>query len=461
MMRRGAVMAGLSAPRIPPVSFGFFYVELVAVCTFATMVYVLEYAPLFSALIFATALFGLFHPARLLEGFIFFMALSHRDFSYTALTIHGANIYITEWVLLILLIAAIPQMPRLARERQPAVAAVMLYIAVGLVMFFLSFRAWPLYYALRDFALVYYSLFAVAAFAHVKGSGGAWRMGMALLLGTLPNLAAEIGNYLYGTFPLTMDLKNYSMRNSFYYAAAVGFALGYINDEEDKWRRPAVVYVVAVSLIMLLYSYSKTPMIVLLFLGGSYLIRRWKVIAWKEAVVLGALFLVPLLLTPAAKTFHFSSLFLPSTYFHDSRTLVHISAVRDFTEYPYGIGFGPSIFGSNAYGMFKDPQEIAGLHNSYLAIIRRMGIAGIAAFALVVGTALFAARRGLRAATPWRDRAAVIGMLGAWGSSAIFAFAHVALEGPFFGSIFWLLLGTVVCAAGCDSVPGELEAESG
>lgn len=458
MMRRGAVMAGLSAPRIPPVSFGFFYVELVAVCAFAAMIYVLEYAPLFSALIFAATLFGLFHPARLLEGFVFLMALGHRDFSYTALTIHGANIYITEWVLLILLVAAMPRIPRLVHDRQPVAGAIMLYIAVGLVLFFLSFRAWPLYYALRDFALVYYSLFAMAALAHVRGSGGAWRVGMALLLGTLPNLAAEIGNYLYGTFPLTMDMKNYSMRNSFYYAAAIGFALGYISDEKEKWRRSAVVYVVAVSLIMLLYSYSKTPMIVLLFLGGSYLIRRWKALAWKEAVVLGALFLVPLLLTPAAKTFPFSALFFPSTYFHDGRTLVHISAVRDFTEYPYGIGFGPSIFGPNAYGMFKNPQEIMGLHNSYLAIIRRMGIVGMAAFALIVGTTLFAARQALRPATPWRDRATVIGMLGAWGSSAIFAFAHVALEGPFFGSIFWLLLGSVVCAAGRDSVPGEVEA---
>lgn len=447
MMRRGAVMAGLSAPRIPPVSFGFFYVELVAVCVFAAMIYVLEYAPLFSALIFAAALFGLFHPARLLEGFVFLMALGHRDFSYTALTIHGANIYITEWVLLVLLLAATPKVLSVFRRHPMPATVLAIYFMVGLVLFLMSFRAWPLYYALRDFTLVYYSLFAIAALAHVQGMNGVRRIGMALVLGTIPNLAAEGLNYLYGTLPLTMDQKNYSMRSSFYYAASIGFVLGFIIDEEGKWKKPLVTYVMAAALVILLYSYSKTPMLTLVLLGVAYCLRRWKGMGWKEVAAMGALVVITLIFTPFAKTFHFISLFRSATYLHDSRTLLHILAVRDFVEYPYGIGFGSSIFGNNAHMVIDNPEEIGSLHNSYLVVLRRIGIEGGMVFFLTLALALYGAARVFRIDAAPRNKMTVVGMLGAWGATAVFASAHVALEGPFFGAVFWILLGCLFVAS--------------
>ena len=431
-------------------SFGFFYFQLVAVCAIAFMFYFLEYAHLFNAFIFAAALFGFVFPARLMEGFVFLMALNHREFAYTTLTVHGANLYITEWVLLILLLAAVPKVQSIFRRHMLPAAMLVFYFMVGFVLFLVSFRAWPLYYALRDFTMVYYALFAIATLAHVQGMDGVRRIGMALVLGTLPNLAAEWLNYLYGTLPMTMDQKNYSMRNSFYYAASIGFVLGFITDEEGKWRKPLVAYVMITSLIILLYSYSKTPMLTLLLLGVMYCLRRWKVMRWKEAAAMGALVIITLIFTPSAKTFHFTSIFRPATYFHDSRTLLHILAIRDFVEYPYGIGFGASVFGDNAHMVINNPEEIGSLHNSYLVLLRRMGIEGAIVFFSTLMLALYGAVRAFQVKSGLRNKMTVVAMLGAWGATAVFASAHVALEGPFFGAVFWILLGCLFAASGED-----------
>ena len=186
-------------------SFEFFYFQLFLVCIVGFLFYFLEYAQLMNAFIFAAALFGLVYPGRVMEGFVLLMALNHRDFAYTTLMIHGANIYITEWVLLILLAAAAPKAVFVIRRYRIPAFALLTYFLVGFVLFLMSFRAWPLYYALRDFSLVYYSFFAVVALAHVQGVAGARRIGIALVLGTVPNLVAEGLNYLYGTLPLTIE----------------------------------------------------------------------------------------------------------------------------------------------------------------------------------------------------------------------------------------------------------------
>lgn len=428
-------------------SFGFFYLQLVVVCVVAFMFYFLEYTPLFSSLIFAAALFGFAFPAQLIEGFIFLMALNHRDFAYTALTVHGGNVFITEWVLLILLLAATPKLRSIFRRYPVPAVALILYFMLGLGLFLVSFRAWPLYYALRDFSLVYYSLFALAVLAHVQGIDGIRRIGGALVLGTVPNLIAETLNYLYGTLPLTMNQKNYSMRNSFYYAASIGFLLGFIPEGGGKLKKTAVVYVIVTALIILLYSYSKTPMLALLLLGAAYCLRRRKVIRWKEAATMGALFIITLLFTPNAKTFHFISIFHLTTYFNDSRALLHMLSMRDFVEHPYGIGFGASIFGNNTHMVIENPEEIGSLHNSYLVVLRRMGIEGGVIFFLTLILALQGAVKAFRTDTDPRNKMTVMGMLGAWGSVAVFASAHVALEGPFFGAVFWILLGCLFVAS--------------
>lgn len=402
-------------------------------------------AGVFGGYAFSLSLLGLAAPRRLLEIFVFLLALGHRDFTYTALKVGPANLYITEWVLLILLLAAVPRMAEMWRAYRPALLALGLYAGLGLVFFWLSSRYWPLGPIVRDFAIVYYALFTVAALAFLRNGGDINRLFIAMLAGSLFNLGSDLLNYLYGTFPVTPEQKNYSLRSSFYYVICVAYLLPGLLFLKEKLRPWAVMYVAAVFVVVLLYSYSKTSMAALLLVSVMGILALAKRARMEVLIAIFMAFMLALVITPMGKTFKFSSLFAMRLADDDSRSMLRTAALRDFSEYPYGIGFGAPIFGGHSRELLSKPDEFHALHNSYLTILRRMGVEGFAAFSALVALAVYGVRRA------WKSRAdddhdawlTPFAVLLGFIAAAVFATAHVVLEGPFFGAVFWLLLGAV------------------
>lgn len=405
-------------------------------------------AGVFGGYLFSLSLLGLAMPRRLMELFFFFLAMGHRDFTYTALKVGPANLYITEWVLLILLLAVAPSIPDVWRKYRPALLALGLYAGFGLLFFWLSRQHWGLGSVIRDFTIVYYGLFALAALAFLRDAGDVRRLFLAMLAGSLFNLGPDFLNYLYGTFPATPEQKNYSMRSSYYYVICAAYLLPGLLLQNRKLHLWSAAYVSLIFWVVLFYSYSKTAM------AGILMVSIVSVLLMVKQLRIGALtaiivaFMLALVITPPGKTFNFSSLFTLEFAGDDSRSMLRAAAMRDFSEYPYGIGFGSPIFGRHSRELLPEAEGFHALHNSYLTILRRMGIGGFAAFALPVALAFFGVYR------VWRSRAenydawstsfaACMGFAGA----AVFAAAHVALEGPFFGAAFWVLLGSVFVAA--------------
>jgi len=410
--------------------------------------------------LFSFSLLGILWPARLLEAYLFFLALGQRDFTYTAISMGGGgdasfSIYISEWVLLILLLAALPRLKETARKYPVPIALFSAYFAAGAILFILTFLRWSPMAAVRDFALVYYSLFAVAVLAHVREGSGTARLVIAIILGTIPNIVGEMSNYLYGTLPLTPEQKNLSMRNSFYYLAGVGYCLPFLPAKREKFPIWPILYCIPVYILALLYSYSKTAMLSLVFLNIIYFAPRVRKLPVSVLAAVAIAFIVPFLFTPFGKTFPFASLFSESTMTQDPRSLLWDGAARDFTEHPYGIGFGAPIFGEHSHTLVLDVEGYHALHNSYLSVLRRIGIEGFAIFTALLGCAcFFSCRAYFSFPEHSATRKMALGILFAWISCAFFSYAHVVLEGPFMGAVFW-------CLAGCMFVLGREGVQDG
>lgn len=416
---------------------------------FAGLLYKIGITSLFGGYVFAFALLGLRWPGRLLEVFVFSVALGHRDFTYVAMNLGGgpageAKLFITEWVLLILVVTAVPGVWRLLKRFDAGMILLGGFLVTGSAILFMTFGDWPPSASLRDFALVYYSLFAVTVMAHARDVRGVRRIAIALLLGTVPNLAGDVLNYLYGTLPMTAAQKNYSMRNSYYYLVALGFLLPFVLREDGKPKVFRALYAIIVYVVVLLYSYSKTAMIAAMVLTALYFFPRLRQTRVAILAVVAVLLVLPIFLTPKTKVFYFHTLFSESTYLTNSRSLLQYAAMRDFSEYPYGIGFGSPIFGQHSHELIRDVDSFHAIHNSYLTVLRRMGIGGGAVFLVLIAAAFYGAVRISRLLLPGsRERKMVLGTVLASTASLIFAYAHVVLEGPFLGSIFWCLVGSM------------------
>ncbi|MBI5637147.1 MAG: O-antigen ligase family protein [Nitrospinae bacterium] len=401
-------------------------------------------AGVFGGYVFSLSLLGLAAPRRLLEVFVFLLALGHRDFTYTALKVGPANLYITEWVLLILMLAAVPRIADMWRNCRAALLALGLYAGIGFVFFWLSARYWPLGSIVRDFTIVYYAFFAVAALAFLRDAGDVNRLFIAMLAGSFFNLGGDLLNYLYGTFPVTPEQKNYSLRNSFYYLICTAYLLPGLLFLDRKIRPWAVAYVTAVFVVVLLYAYSKTAMAAILLISVLSILVLAKRARMQVLIAISMAFMLALIITPMAKTFKFSSLFTSQPARDDPRSMLRTAALRDFSEYPYGIGFGAPIFGGHSRELLLDPDGFHALHNSYLTVLRRMGVEGFAAFSAIVALALYGVYRVWRSsAGNYEAWLTPFAMLLGFIVAAVFATAHVVLEGPFFGAVFWLLLGAV------------------
>ncbi len=109
----------------------------------------------------------------------------------------------------------------------------------------------------------------------------------------------------------------------------------------------------------------------------------------------------------------------------------------------FGFGFGPPVVRSVLYGdvITSEGRRISGPHNSYLALLFRMGVVGLVPLMVLL----------LAALTRLKD---VYGNLvlafqfSLTGAAAWYALFNVGLENPFNGNWFWIGLGGILGAFG-------------
>lgn len=117
------------------------------------------------------------------------------------------------------------------------------------------------------------------------------------------------------------------------------------------------------------------------------------------------------------------------------RKLVWNSAFSDFKKNPLiGIGTGKKIYVEN--GSYKDYIEVRNIHNSYLAILIQLGVAGLAGFAYFMFKILSELVRS--------GNTEAIYKFSVIGISSVFLFAlsfQPYLEANMLSLFFWILMG--------------------
>ena len=118
----------------------------------------------------------------------------------------------------------------------------------------------------------------------------------------------------------------------------------------------------------------------------------------------------------------------------------------------WGVGFGtPSNFEwsgihyDSRTGDPTDPFDVSGPHNSFLNVLYRTGVPGFVALLAILAIALTGLVR-LATRTRGEDRALTIWLLASIAATAAAASFSVALEGPFMGIFFWMILGLALLA---------------
>ncbi len=394
---------------------------------------------------FSFSLLGLRFPKQVLAVFLFCLAYKHKDFAYVSLQADHIPIYIAEWMLLILGISSVSKLQFLYKEYRKPLLFILLYFGVGAFLYAKTVFYWGIVEATRDFVIIYYSFFTLLFLAHVRNLEDLkWLIG-AIALGTLPNLFSEVLNFLYGTLPVTDLQKNYSLRNSFYYTVVAGFVLPFIFTVRRGWGNLLKLYFLGLFFIIFFYSYSKTGMLALLFILVAYAATRHFDIPRNGYLAVVLLIVLSLFFTPQQKTHPLGSLLNPQTYSRDVRRTILVAEMRDFTGYPYGIGFGGSVFGNYSNELLKN-SNYHDPHNSYVSVLRRVGMEGMLVYLTLIWYALYSAIKIYRELDKESYEARItLGSILAFIVASFYLFGHVALEGPFFGVPYWILLG-VLCS---------------
>ncbi len=326
--------------------------------------------------------------------------------------------------------------------------------------------------AVRDFAVLYYALFFLAAQPMIRHpqSFRFFERALAISLGVLPFTFALFE--LAGDF-LVRNLTLFGVPLIFYKGdnVATFLGLGSLFFTFRYWRTQSVLALVLAGLSLLLMLHASARAAILAYACASAVALaagRWRLLRLQAVVagigLLGAVFLMLATRQPFSES-KLNSLFehaislvdFEGSYNYSSpqaadsgdnnrfRLVWWNSVLRDtINERPLtGLGFGSDLatpFLDEYYGMEVDGFTARSPHSVLVTIMGRMGAMGMALYALLIGLMLRATLRIVR-----RERAGATSDTGlvyiccAWMIFVSACFG-VVLEGPMGAIPFWICL---------------------
>jgi hypothetical protein len=305
--------------------------------------------------------------------------------------------------------------------------------------------------AVRDAALVYYSLFFILFYEHSSDRNALRFLARATYAATLVATFTMLLRLLFGPLGTlwVYNLPRYGT-GSLAIAAGLGFLYGlhniiYGHTSKSSYAITLIGFCQLVAAVFLTQHRSIFLAIVVttiltLLLGPA---MRHRLAAFAVLFFACLILLLPSLYPSSSVTGitleRLSSIANPrSEVSAEWRLVAWQTLLQRVGEKPImGFGFGPPI--DFAFWTWTDLNIDP--HNSYVAIIYRMGLSGLLAFGLLWSTIVIrAVRQLLLMSTLRRDLSLA---LSAHMMIAIFAGFNVALEGPYMGVPFWASLGVV------------------
>ncbi len=401
-----------------------------------------------------------------------------RDFAHLHVTVGGLPLYVTEAGLGVLTALVLWRRVRDSawRElRSPLDLWMALWMAVGLIELGRGLHVEVLR-SLRDFAIVYYAaFFYLARSIFTPAVRVRWLMGV-VLAGTLVRIGLTTSHYVLGADLLgrfhvaPVEFTEYDRRIGRYMAGYDGLylvaaCLVVAALWQPRTRKSLLFLYLCFSGFSLLLTQHRTLLIVtLLGWGTLWAVSRWEHLPRPVSLIgwcLGSLLLWGLLTAAAHQRFDlelWKKFPAPLEYRTSQfRWDAWREARHRFAENPIlGEGFGrPFVFYAHSSGRWF--VEDVRPHNTYLTVLYKMGVLGLAVFA---GLHLAFFQWVVRL---WRAARAPEGRLHAAGYGAallalqVYGGLNLLLESPFTALVYWSLMGIIV--AWLERAPGEAEAE--
>ncbi len=285
------------------------------------------------------------------------------------------------------------------------------------------------------------------------------------LYGMYTQLREGVRIYQMIAAPFFREYSVYAAILAMDFAMLAAFVLEY-RRARYRWLGLGVLGVWGFALAL---SFSRGAWLSLAALAGFYAILERRQIDLKAAialillVVLGAGLVGSMQLSWlfAARLEHLTDLSFLTNYDRIDRWM---AALAIFQKHPLlGVGWGRYADEYFQYIYYTDAYSTGirmGAHNLYLEMLAESGIAGIAAFALLMGTFYAQARRLRRRTVDRFARAALAGTMGAMLTYLVHAFVNNLGPSDKIGVSFWLLIGLVpVIGRLAEKPSGELSSK--
>lgn len=390
----------------------------------------------------------------LLLWFVLGTVTFSKEFSYIRLP--GEPVFVTDVVLVVLILSLVVFNSKLCinlRSRYGKLLAV--YMGIGLFTLCRSVLAGSsVLLSLRDAAIVWYSLFAVIGYLSASDPVKLFLLGKVFLLGAA--LTSIVGIFYFLHYP-QYGYGVHLTPGGIFVTAALGILL--VGLESGFVRKSWSAYgLAALFAIGVLLSDARTNYLALsLMLLAAILLlpktRRKQRIKALKPLLRGAAVLtfivVVLLATPAANKFvtaglqiTYQGLFTPK---EDPDALWRLAAwataLDVFRSHPVvGIGYGrPFQFDFQLNSRSREVTVDARPHNTFLTVLYQMGLIGIVGLFAVLVRYFSRAFKYLRGIA-WNDSPCLLVTLLQIAFIVLGMF-NLALETPFYGSLFWLNLG--------------------
>jgi O-antigen ligase len=390
----------------------------------------------------------------LLLWFVLGTVTFSKDFSYVRLP--GLPVFVTDVVLVVLILSLLAFSPKLRLNlRCTAGKLLAVYLAAGLFTFLRSVVAGsPVLLSLRDAAIAWYALFFLVGYLCASDPGKLFLLGKVFLLGAA--LTSIVGVVYFLHYP-QYGYGVHLTPGGIFVAAALGILLmglesGFIRKD---WRAYGLAVLFAIGVLL---SDARTnylalcAMLVLAIVLLPKARRKQRVKALKP-VLRGASVLtfivVILMATPLANKFvtaglriTYQGLLTPK---EDPDALWRLAAwgtaLNVFEGHPvFGIGYGkPFQFKFRLDRRAREVRVDAKPHDTYLTVLYQMGLIGIVPLFAILSYYFFRAFRYLRGIISNDTPCLLVTLLQI--AFIILGLFNLALETPFYGSLFWLNLG--------------------
>lgn len=382
-----------------------------------------------------------------------------RQFSYLAVRIGGVSLYVTELCMAALAGLLLARNMSNGGQRITSLSgldlAILVYLAAGTLNVLRTVSLYGLE-AIRDFAIFYYALFFFIALESVRTGSQLRRLTLAYLGGAAIALALGAVRLLTGGGEVLLyGVVRFLSGHAGMYVVIAAITVLCMH---RFWRSQAQVALALLACAAGVFiSQQRSVWLALLVALGVVAAMDWRgrlvsrSLAAGLGLAIGALVLAMLVLTPfqeqTTQVLENSIARLIAGFQEPQadptarwRLAGWEEAVQSFLANPIlASGLGSPFEWLSGRAMVQNRP-----HNTYLTILAKTGLSGMAPLLIVVAAFYSRAWRALRRATDLRHRGILLALTASHVALSVFGIFNLLLESPYLAIFFWGIMGVLV-----------------